>query len=305
MKRKRIEVSTIVKFKDLPVTGLAKGEWHATSSFVAGGRKKYIRWYPLGHERAEEGYCSIFLHQERAVVERVRWSFALEVDNEVKEMSFTHTFDGVNLEWGAFNFLKAEAPLNGAILSVEFDKRGFQRWYLFKEIIGNMNKDIRLDVGSTSILANSSVLRFSSPVFKAMLNSDHGFIEQKEKCIRIEAAHEEYFKEFIDFLHAGKITEINIEKTADLKKIVALVTLGEKYQVSSLLEYLLCLLTDAPSKKDISNRLEVLALFKRIWTYRKSGESLLAWVEGNMNTKEVCEIMSKFLFSIEKNNEPK
>merc|ERR550534_1297718 len=123
-----------------------------------------------------------------------------------------------------------------------------------------------------------------------MLNSDSGFIEQKEKCIKIDEVHEEYFKEFIDFLHAGKITEIDIEKSADLKKVVALVTLGEKYQVNTLLEYILYKITNAPSKKDISNRPKVLALFKRILTYRKSGESLMLWVEGNMNTREICEI---------------
>jgi len=301
MKRKRMEVSIVIKFKDLPITGLAKGEWHPTKYFVARGRKRYIRWYPLGHERAKEGYCSIFLSQEKAAVERDQWSFELEVDNEFKVMSFIHTFDGVNPEWGAFNFLKLDAPPKAASLSVEVERRGFQRWNLFKEIIGKMNKDIRLDVGSTSILGNSSVLRFSSPVFKAMLNSESGYIEQKENCIKIEGAHEEYFKEFIDFLHAEKIAEINIEKSADLKKIVALVTLAVKYQVNSLLEYLLCKITDSPSKKDISNRLEVLALFKRISTYRKSGESLMAWVQENMNTKEVCEIMSKFLFSTEIN----
>jgi len=159
-----------------------------------------------------------------------------------------------------------------------------------------MNRDILINVGSTSFLANSSVLRSSSPVFNAMLNSENGYIESREKCIKIDDAHKEYFKEFIDFLHLGKTTKINIEKSADLKMLVDLVTLAEKYQVTSLLEYLLCKVTDAPSKKDIFNRLKVLTLCKRICTYRESGESLMAWIEHNMNKTEIREIMSKLLF---------
>jgi len=295
MKRKRMEVSTVVRFKDLPVTGLAKGEYHTTKHF---GRKMFIRWYPSGEKTADDGYCSIFLIQEKARVERVRWSFAIEVDNKLlKKQSYIQTFNGVQSGCGEVNFWKTDAPLNGVILTVEVEKPGFQRWNLFKEIIGTMNKDIRVDVGSTSILANSSVLSVSSPVFKAMLNSENGYIEHKEKCIKIEGVHEEYFKDFIDFLHAGNITEINIKESADLKKLVALVTLGEKYQVTSLLEYLLCIVTDAPSKRDIFNRLQVVTLFKRICTYRDSGESLMGWVKENMEKTEICEIMSKFLFS--------
>jgi len=121
-------------------------------------------------------------------------------------------------------------------------------------------------------------------------------IESRKKCIKIDEVHKEYFKEFIDFLHSGETTKINIEKSADLKRLVALVTLAEKYQVTSLLEYLLFKVTDAPSKKDIFNRLKVLTLCKRICTYRESGESLMAWIEHNMNKTEIREIMSKFLF---------
>lgn len=121
-----MEVSTVIKLRDLPVSGLAKGEFHRTKSFGVGKKEWYIKWYPLGHEGANDGYCSIFLHQYGTRVERVRWSFALEVDNEMKKTSFAHTFNGVRQDWGDLNFYKVVQPIKVAILSVEIEI-GFQR----------------------------------------------------------------------------------------------------------------------------------------------------------------------------------
>jgi len=38
-----MEVSTVVKLRDLPVSGLAKGEYHRTKSFAVGGREWYVK----------------------------------------------------------------------------------------------------------------------------------------------------------------------------------------------------------------------------------------------------------------------
>jgi len=291
----------MVEFKDLP-SGLAKGQRHNTKCFAAAETDWYITWYPSGDENAKNGYCSIFLNQKQKRFQRIRCTFTLKVDNEIKSRFYSaHTFDGVNSGWGSRNFMKTEAPLNNITLGVELGFLGLPRWDLFKDVICKMERDIRVDIGETSILANSSILMCASPVFQAMLNSDNGYVESREKSIKLKDVNKEHFKEFVEFLHAGKPIELDLKEPADLKKLMSLINLGEKYQVKSLLEYLLFFVAEEPSKKDILNRLEVLSHFRRIPAFCRSGEALMVWVKENMSKTEICEIMSGFLFHKEVN----
>jgi len=288
----------MVEFKDLP-SGLAKGEGHKTKCFTASETNWYIVWYPSGDRKAENGYCSIYLIQQKARFQRIIFGIRLKVGNKKKKLVWTRTFDGVNSCLGASNFMKAGAPFNNIILYVEIGFAGFPRWNLFKDVISKMERDIRVDVGEISIQANSSILSSSSPVFQAMLNSDNGHVESRKKSIKLKDVNEEHFREFVDFLHGGKPIDLDIKDPTDLKKLMSLINLGEKYQVNTLLEYLLFMVTDVPSNTDIFYRLKVLSHFRQILAFCRSGEALMKWVNEKFSKTEVCEIMSKFLFDIE------
>jgi len=285
----------MVEFKDLP-SGLPKGTRHNTKSFTAAETEWWINWFPAGDENAKNEYCSIYLVQKKIRFQRVHCNFTLKVDNRMKEELLVHTFDGVNSRMGVRNFMKTDAPFNNIILSVEIGIVGLPRWNLFRDVISKMERDIRVDIGEISILANSSILSSSSPVFQAMLNSDNGYVESREKSIKLEDVNEEHFKELVEFLHAGKPIELDIKEPVELKKLMSLISLGEKYQVNSLLEHLLFMVADTPSNEDVLNRLKVLSHFERIPSFCRSGAALMTWVSKNLSKTEICEIMSKFLF---------
>lgn len=304
MKRKQIELSTVVKFDRLPVFDFEKDQVYYTQSFTAGETDWKIAWYPLGDKDADNGWCSIYLHQQNMRFKRVWFSFTMKLIDISGDFTFKKSglrqFCGKIPNSGWSNFMKtdilgSEECSNSLIVTIR--TMGLQRQKLFKEIIGSVERDIRLIIGDTSILANSAVLRCSSSVFRAMLSKDNTFIESKEKSIKLQGDSEEFFKDFLDFLHAGNSLELNIKQKNDLKKLEALIILGDKYQVQSLVDYLLLMLTDSPQPADIFYRLKVLSRLKQIPACCIAGKALMEWVELNMRKSELLNLTSKLLFN--------
>jgi len=293
---KRLKDYTVVIFEGLPVTGLGKGREYKTESFIFCETDWFVTWFPSGSEEASPGHCSVFLNWRNAEVQKARFSLTLTKNGETVAFKCTYIYSEYS-SWGWNDFIILDELIGGTIvLRVEIASGGFQWPNINEAIIGNIERDIKITLGETSIWANSAVLRCHSPVFQAMLDGQNGFVESDEKCIKLEEDSEKYITEFFDFLHAGNLEELDITQETHLGKFEALITLADKYQVYPLLEYLLLLITDTPCKNDIFNRLKVLSILKRIPMCNEAGKLLMRWVKYNVDRAKLLEFIDEFLF---------
>jgi len=297
-----VSFSTVVVFEDLPTTGYAKEQCQPSRYFTAGGVEWKIEWYPAGEEQASEGYCSLYLHQKRLVVLTIQVCCILLKNNKAIDMFHgSHTYSDTD-GWGWMDFAKIDDLSDGKVsLQLEImswenhiKRSGLKR---FKEIVQTLEKDVQVVSGKVSAWANSAVLQHSSPVFRAMLNLDHGFVESQEKSINLEEGCEKFLKEFLNFLHEGEVENLEIREEAHYPKFLALITLADKYQVDSLLEYILFKLSNEPSARDIFNRLRLTSKFKHATNFKVTGESLMSWANQNLSQHDFLELTNKIIFT--------
>jgi len=302
MKRKVRSFSTVILFQDLPTSGYLKEQCQPSRYFTAGEIEWKIEWYPAGEEQASEGFCSLYLHQKRLVNLTIQVCCTLLKDGKAIDMFHgSHTYSDTD-GWGWMDFAKIDDLLGGKIsLKLEImswghhiQRSGLQR---FKEIVQSLDKDVQVVSGKVELWANSAVLRQSSPVFGAMLNLEHGFRESKEKSINLEEGCEKFLKEFLNFLHEGEVEDLEIREEAHYPKFYALITLADKYQVDSLLEYILFKLSNDPTELDILNRLRLVSKFKHATNFKDAGESLMMWANQNLGQPEFLELTKKIIFT--------
>jgi len=296
-----VSFSTVIVFEDLPTSGYAKEQCQPSRYFTAGGVEWKIEWYPAGEELASEGYCSLYLHQKRLVVLTIQVCCILLKNGKAIDMFHgSHTYSDTD-GWGWMDFAKIDDLSDGKVsLQVEIMSWGhhIQRSGLkrFKEIVQTLEKDVQVLSGKVSAWANSAVLRHSSPVFGAMLNLEHGFVESQEKSINLEEGCEKFLKEFLSFLHEGELQNLEIREEAHYPKFLALITLADKYQVDSLLEYIRFKLSNEPTARDIFNRLRLTSKFKHATNFKVTGESLMRWANQNLSQPDFLELTNKIIF---------
>jgi len=299
---KVLSFSTVIVFEDLPTSGYAREQCQPSRYFTAGGVEWKIEWYPAGEEQASEGYCSLYLHQKRLVNLTIQVRcILLKNSNAIDMFHGSHTYSDTD-GWGWMDFAKIDDLSDGKVsLQLEImswghhiARSGLRR---FKEIVQTLEKDVEVISGKVSAWANSAVLRHSSPVFGAMLNLEHGFVESQEKSINLEKGCEKFLKEFLNFLHDGTVENLEIREEAHYPKFLALITLADKYQVDSLLEYILFKLSYEPSARDIFNRLRLTSKFKHATNFKVTGESLMRWANQNMSQPDFLELTNKIIFT--------
>jgi len=139
-------------------------------------------------------------------------------------------------------------------------------------------------------------------VFKAMLDTNHGFLESQEMVIDLGMSCEKYLKDFMNFLYEGEVDFLDVRHEAHYDKFCALITLGDKYQIKSLVEYILLLLTDSPTKNDVASRLKISTSFLWMKKFEEIGRSLMLWCRENMNKTELFKIASEVIFQAKSSN---
>jgi len=182
-------------------------------------------------------------------------------------------------------------------VEISFQERDLVRKFKLQKLKGTLasfDKDVSVIAGKTTTKVSSYILQQDSPVFTAILNE--GFKESQEKIINLQDTPEQCLKNYIDFLYKGEVITLNIDEDGCLERICDLITFGDKYQVKSLLEYLLVELTENPTKGDIFNRLRIIMTNKRLAKFEEKGQSLLSWAKKNLRYNEFFWLTSKFLF---------
>lgn len=182
-------------------------------------------------------------------------------------------------------------------VEISFQERDLVRKFKLQKLkrtLASFEKDVSVIAGKTTTKVSAYILQQDSPVFTAMLNE--GFKESQEKIINLQDTPEQCLKDYIDFLYKGEVITLNIDEDGCLERICDLITFGDKYQVKSLLEYLLVELTENPTKGDIFNRLRIIMTNKRLAKFEEKGQSLLSWAKKNLSYNEFFWLTSKFLF---------
>jgi len=239
-----------------------------------------------------------------ARAQKVKISLILTKDGEtLRDLTDWHTYPAKNYTKSYNNFVRTSELGDGVQgklklkVEISFQERDLARKLKLQKLWGTLakfEKDFLLIAGKTSIKVSSYILQQDSPVFTAMLNK--GFKESQEKIIYLQDTPEQCLKDYIDFLYKGEVITLNIHEDVSHKRICDLITFGDKYQIKSLLEYLLVELTENPTKGDIFNRLSIIMTNKRLAKFEEKGKSLLSWAKQNLSYNEFFWLARKILF---------
>jgi len=260
-----------------------------------------VKWYPAGTKCAREGFCSLFINQYSKVSFSVWGCCTLLKDGKPFLTRYLGWTSRRKFSSGWTNLAKIN-DFNGKIslkLKIRSSKLHFQRSSLqgCQKIVKALHKDVKLASGKASAFANSAVLRHHSPVFSAMLNLDHGFVESQQKSIILDEVFEKFLNDFLDFLYEGEVEDLEISDEAHYEKFHTLITLADKYQVKSLRKYILWQLIENPSEPDISNRLLLLSKFKHLPRFKEAGESLLEWANKSLSQSNFKDLVKTIIFT--------
>jgi len=303
MTQKVLNFSTEILWEDLPISGSAKGQCESLRYFTAGEIGWKIEWFSSRVENTTGGYCSLYLHQKSMVFLTIQVCCTLMKDGKVIRMlKDSFTYSDTN-GWGWPKIAKTDDLLDCKIsikLQVMSCGLHIQRLCLlgYKQIVQTLEKDVKMVSGKVSASANSAVLRYHSPVFSAMLNLEHGFVESQEKSILLQEGCEKSLEDMLNFFYEGDVENLEISNEAHYSKFYALITLADKYKVDSLLEYIRFKLSNDPCELDIFNRLCLISKFKHVTNFKDTGELLMMWANKNLSQINFLELMKKIMFTM-------
>lgn len=297
------DLSAVVFFKNLPISGFLNTQVYKSESFALGGTNWFINWYPFGNKKEFDGTFSIFLAQEKEMAMKVGISFELlNYGKSIWKEKGPREYVVGTESCGYASIMKTNELRDGCIslrvkISIKKPQLPECRFERTKKIVESLEKDIVVVAGESSTQINSSILRSCSPVFQAMLSSKHNFLESRKKNIDLGVSYNKMLlKDFTDFL-AGKAIHLKVREEEDLARLKALITFGDKYQIESLLEHILFIITNKPTNFDILERLTLISSYKHISMVKKKWDVMISWAYIRLSKAEFLQMTTKLIMS--------
>jgi len=301
MKRPRICTNYSMTFELPGSEGYVKGNFWKSSIFTVCECDLYLAVYPSGSELANNNQMSVFLRNtssQELEIESLLLSIWDDDDKLMKKRIWSKLVIGGGKEIGETNFLKANEIIEDDIIRLEISipseiheyKRELKR---FKGLVSCLPKDVTVKAGDLVIGANSSVLGFASPVFKAMINPDHLFVEAETKEIVIDKCELYLLREFI---YNGEIEVLKRWNKESDPKFRNLMKIGDQYRVHGLVDWLAQRISENCNIRDIKERILTVKSLKHITKLKPLWKHFTYWLWENASKEEFNEIGTAILF---------
>ena len=214
------------------------GKYFKSDTFMVGDTQMEVKVYPNGVTDEYKGYVSVYLFNKGAADITVKCQFIREAE--------THSFDNVvcaNQKVGFFDFLShadatkiykekdfvvtANVEIPGEHLKIIGEVVVAKKFSMNKNLYEKMQRsDFTLVFNRAEVPCHKIVLAAASPVFEAMVESNH--LEALESKANIDLS-EEVGRSFVKYLYTGELEE-NILK----EQTLAFLELGQKYDIQEL-----------------------------------------------------------------------
>jgi len=301
MKRPRICSTYSIDFELPGNEGYAKGDVWKSSMFQVCDCDLYLAVYPSGSKLANNNQMSVFVRNtssQELELETMLISIWDDDDKLMKKRMWSKIVIGGGKEKGEANFLKANNIIEDDIIRLEISipsevheyKRELKR---FKGLVSCLPKDVTVKAGDLIIGANSSVLGFASPVFKAMINPDHQFVEAGTKEIVIDKC-ELYL--LMEFIYNGEIEVLKRWNKKSDPKFRNLLKIGDQYRVHGLVEWLAQRISENCSVQDIKARILTVKSLRHITKLKPLWKHFTSWLWENATKEEFNEMGTEMLF---------
>jgi len=301
MKRPRICSNYSIDFELPGNEGYAKGDFWNSRKFRVSDCDLYLSVYPSGSKLANNNQLSVFVRNtssQELELESLLISIWDDDDKLMKKRTWSKIVIGAGKEVGEANFLKANNIIEDDIIRIEISipseeyeyKRELKR---FKGLVGCLPKDVTVKADDLIIEANSSVLGFASPVFKAMINPDHQFVEAGTKEIVIDKCELNLLMEFIYNGEIGILKRWNKENDYKFRNLLKI---GDQYRVDGLVEWLAQRIGENCKISDMRARILTVKSLRHITKLKSLWNHFTTWLWENASKEEFNEIATEVLF---------
>jgi len=300
MKRPRICSTYSIDFELPGGEGYAKGDIWKSSMFQVCDCDLYLAVYPSGTKLANNNQMSVFVRNtssQELELETLLISI-WDDDKLMKKRMWSKIVIGGGKDKGEANFLKANSIIEDDIIRLEISipsevhefKRELKR---FKGLVSCLPKDVTVKAGDLIVGANSSILGFASPVFKAMINPDHQFVEAGTKEIVIDNCE---LKLLMEFMYNGEIEALKRWNKKSDPKFRNLLKIGDQYRVDGLVEWLAQRMSENCNIGDIKERILTVKSLSHITKLKPLWRQITSWLWENALKEEFNEIATEVLF---------
>jgi len=301
MKRPRICSTYSIDFELPGNEGYAKGDAWKSSMFQVCDCDLYLSVYPSGSKLANNNWMSVFVRNtssQELEIETLLISIWDDDDKLMKKRMWSKIVIGGGKEKGEANFEKANNIIEDDIIRIEISvpsevyeyKRELKR---FKSLTSCLPKDVTVKAGELIIGANSSVLGFASPFFKAMINPENPFVEAVTKEIVIDNCELNLLMEFI---YNGEIKALKQWNKKSDPKFRNLLKIGDQYRVNGLVEWLAERIIENCNIGDIKARILTVKSVKHITKLKPLWKHFTSWLWENASKEEFNEMAAEMLF---------